>query len=57
MISGAFRSTSPRRSLRAICSGVNPSPRRSAVQASRIASSSAVLAPAVSRMTKRHGSL
>ena len=54
-ISGAGRSTSPRRSLRAICSSVNPSRRRSAVQASRIASSSAARAAAVSRITNRHG--
>ena len=54
-ISGARRSTSPRRTRRAICSSVNPSRRRSAIQASRIASSSPVRAAADSKMTKRHG--
>jgi hypothetical protein len=57
MIRGASRSTSPRRSRRLICSSVNPSPRRSAIQASRIASTRLVLAGREDRITNRHGSL
>jgi hypothetical protein len=57
MISGAFRSTSPRRTRRAICSAVNPSPCRSAVHAARIASTKASRAAADSKITNRHGSL
>ena len=46
---------SPRRVRRAICSSVNPSPRRSAIQASRIASSSAARAASDDTITNRHG--
>ena len=57
MISGARRSGSPRRTRRAICSCVNPSPRRSAVHAASMSSSSAVLARCDSTTANRHGSL
>ena len=56
-ISGASRSGSPRLRRRAICSSVNPSPRRSATHASCMASSRASRAASDDTITNRQGSL